>query len=718
MFLDGEFIYANNIIYQLLDYSRDDIDRIGITEILCGDKENKTSGQIYFCELLNGKIPRTQIEAQFGSKEGRIIDVLLFASEITFADKTGYTIIIKDLSSQKIITGELDETKEKFNRLANLVSIGVFRTTLGRKGKFIEANEAVLKLLGYSTKEALYEINIFDLFHENEVRKSFIKNLMENESIKNAVVQITRGDGSASIISVSAVLVQDDTGSKIFCDGIIDDITERIKLNEERENLITELQTSLHFLNHPIQQYAKEFISCNMNLPIYKAAELMTKKKYSAILVSSDSGEYIGIITDRDLRERVVAENYDLQNPVFEVMTSPLISINSNSLIFEALLMMHNKSTRHLAVKDSGGRIIATISSEELLQIQRGSTSFLIREINNSNSVEDIIVSHEKLPRIVKTLVESGAKAKSITRIISSVSDSILRRLIDIAIIELGEPPVPFSFITFGSEGREEQTLITDQDNAIIYNEDDEQNGVVKLYFTKLGEFVCKQLDKAGYSFCKGNNMANNPEWVQSISTWKENFSSWIINSTPDDLLRLGIFFDFRSVYGDEKLVDNLRQHIFKTAENKAAFFQHLTLNCLMHKPPVGLLGKIVVKSSGDHPETFDIKKAMMPVIDFARIYSLRHLVNDTNTLERLHSLFEKNILNRTTYLEMLHAYNFLMQLRIKHQVFAISNNTEPNNFINPEQLTQIEQNTLKNTFTQIISIQKKLSFEFTGDAL
>ncbi|MBL1211753.1 MAG: PAS domain S-box protein [Ignavibacteriae bacterium] len=716
MFLDGEYVYANNIIYHLLDYSSEDIENISIKNILCGSDENKSSGEKYFYELLRGKLPDTQIEAQLKTKSGKSIDVLLFASEINFADKSGYTIIVKDLSSQKIITGELDETKEKFNRLTNIVSIGVFRTTLGRKGKFIEANEAVLKLLGYKSKEALYGVNIFDLFHNSEDRKSFVKNLMENESIKNAVVQITRGDGISSIISVSAVLVNDETGSQIYCDGIIDDITERIKLSEERENLIAELQTSLYFLNHPIQYYAKEIVSCNMNLPIYQAAELMTKKKYSAILVTADSGEYVGIITDRDLRERVVAGNYDLQKPVFEVMTSPLLSINSNALIFEALLKMHNKSTRHLAVRDNNGKIQATISSEELLQIQRGSTSFLIREINNSDSTEDIIESYERLPRIVKTLVESGAKAKNITRIISSVSDAIIKRLVELTIKEIGEPPVPFSFITFGSVGREEQTLITDQDNAIIYAAD--ENKSAKLYFTKLGEQVCNQLNEAGYSFCEGDNMAKNPEWVQSIDTWKNNFSNWIINSTPDDLLRLGIFFDFRSVYGDDKFANQLREHIFKVTEHKAAFFQHLTMNCLEHKPPVGLLGKIVVKSSGEHPETFDIKKAMMPVVDFARIYSLRHSVSDTNTLDRFHSLFEKNILNRNTYLEMIHAYNFLMQLRIKHQVLAISKNSEPNNFVNPEQLTQIEQNTLKNTFSQIASIQKKLSYDFTGDAL
>jgi len=718
MLLEGEFVYANNVLYELLGFEQSNNTKPKLGELLCGKDDEVSSGEKFFRDIKLGKAPSEQREVKLKTKSRNLIDALLFTSEISFGEKSGYTIIVKDLSNQKQISDQLDETQEKFNTLTNIINIGVFRTTIGRRGKIIEANKAALELLGYKSLDSLYNVNIFDLFHEREDRKSILKKLANDGAIKNAIIQINRGDGTASIISVSAVLVKDESGKQIYCDGIIDDVTERIKLNEERENLITELQTSLHFLNHTIKNYAKEIVSCDMNLPIHKAAELMTRKKYSAILITSETNNYIGIITDRDLRKRVVAANYDLTKPVFEIMTSPLYSINCNSLVFEALLLMHTKSTRHLAVKDNSGKIFATISSEELLQVQRGSTSFLINEIVASETFEDLVISHDKLPRIVKTLVESGAKSKNITKIISSVADSILKRIIELTIKEIGDPPVPFSFITFGSEGREEQTLITDQDNAIIYECELHLDDHAHKYFLKFGKKVCNELDKAGYSFCKGNNMANNPDWVIPLEKWKENFSSWIINSTQDDLLRLGIFFDFRSAYGDEYLSDDLRKFVFKTSLDKAAFFQHLTINCLTHKPPVGLLGNIVVKSSGEHPETFDIKKAMMPIVDFARIHSLKNSISDTNTLDRLHSLFNQNILSKTTYLELIQAYNILMQMRIKHQVLAIDEKRQPDNYVSPMQLTQIEQTALKNTFIQITSIQKKLSFEFTGDAL
>lgn len=718
MFLDSEFVYANNVLFELLGYKEQDITKTELDIMLCGNDNNVISGEQFFRDLKYGNVHTEQREAKLRTKKNNFIDVLLFTSEITFGEKSGYTIIVKDLSNQKEISDQLDETKEKFNTLTNIINIGVFRSTLGRRGKVVEANNAALELLGYNSLESLYKVNIFDLFHERDDRNNILRRLNTEGAIKNSIIQINRGDGEASIISVSAVLVKNEMGNQIYCDGIIDDVTERMKMNEERENLITELQTSLHFLNHSIKNYAKEIVSCHMNMHIHKAADLMTRKKYSAILVTSEINKYIGIITDRDLRKRVVANNYELTKPVFEVMTSPVHTINCNSLVFEALLLMHTKSTRHLAVRDNSGKIFAMISSEELLQVQRSSTSFLINEIATVKSFEELISSHDKLPRIVKTLTESGAKSRNITKIISSVADSILKRIIELTIDEIGKPPVPFSFITFGSEGREEQTLITDQDNAIIYDSNLNSGSDTHEYFLNLGERVCNELNKVGYTFCKGNNMAKNPDWVMPLPKWKESFSNWIINSTPDDLLRLGIFFDFRSGFGDEYLVDELRKFVFKVSADKAAFFQHLTINCLTHKPPVGLLGKIVVKSSGEHPETFDIKKAMMPITEFARIHSLKNSVSDTNTLDRLHSLNNQNILSKNTYLELIQAYNILMQMRIKHQVLAIENKKGPDNYVNPEKLTQIEQTALKNTFTQITSIQKKLSFEFTGDAL
>jgi CBS domain-containing protein len=445
----------------------------------------------------------------------------------------------------------------------------------------------------------------------------------------------------------------------------------------------------------------------------------MAKKDFSAALLVTDNNEHIGIVTDHDLRERVVAEKLDVSEPVFKIMSTPIISIPANSFVFQALLNLNEKGKKHLAVKNIEGEIIGVVSSEELHKVHLHSSTYLVREIENAETVEDIISSRKKLPRLVKTLVDSGAKTKNITQIITYIFDAIVHKLITFSIDEIGPPPTKFAFIALGSAGRAEQTLISDQDNGIIIEdvpESEKEQGI--KYFQQLGTKVCDWLNDCGYVYCKGNAMAKNPKWTQLLQKWKDYFHGWIVNSNPQDLLELSIFFDFRCVYGEIELVGKLRDYLFKAAKGQAGFFQHLAKNSLYHKPPVGLLGKIVVESKGEHPKTFDIKTATMPVTDFARIYAIQNKIRNTNSLDRLHDLRDKGVIENHTYEELVQVYSYLMNLRFKHHASQITNNKEADNFIDPNEFTRLEQQTLKNAFSQISSIQKKLNYDFSGEAL
>jgi len=716
MVLNDEFVYANKTMFKMLGL-KDSLNLHNTLKIVLAEGEN-VSGVDYFKALLDGNIPEYQTNAEINTVDGKIINVVLYASEISFGDKSGYTIIVKDISTTKLTGDQSAGQNESYDRLTKSIEIGLFRISLNKKNKFISINNAGAKLLGKSSKEELLDSNISVLFPVKNERAMFIDRLSDEGLIKNYVFSFKPEKGAPKILSLSAVSVEEESG-EIFCDGIFEEVTEKFKADEERENLIVELQTSLHFLNEPVNHFLKKIISCDINTSISQAAALMTKKKYSAVLITSEDGKYVGVVTDRDLRERAVALNIDLNRPVYEVMTSPLLTIKANALVFEAFLTMHEKSTRHLAVANNEGDIISMISSEELLQVQRNSTSFLIKEIERSESPEDLTEIKNRLPLIVRGLVNSGAKAANISRIVTSIADNVAVKLIEFGIAKFGEPPAKFVFMALGSQGREEQTLCTDQDNAIIFEDASSfTNESVSKYFNKLAGWVCKWMNECGYDYCKGDSMAQNPKWCQSLSTWKNYYENWIFQSNPQDLLELSIFFDFRPIYGDSTMTDELRKHLFKTAEGQAGFFQHLTKNCLEHKTPVGLLGNILLESKGDHPETFNIKNAIMPLTDYARIYSIRHKISDTNTLERFKKLFEEGIIPKGTYNELVHTYNYLMTLRFKHQAIAISKNLAPNNSISPGELTQIELKTLKNTFTQITSIQKKLSYDFTGDAL
>lgn len=287
------------------------------------------------------------------------------------------------------------------------------------------------------------------------------------------------------------------------------------------------------------------------------------------------------------------------------------------------------------------------------------------------------------------------------------------------ALQEMGSPPKPFAFMIMGSEGRSEQTLKTDQDNAIIFEDVPESDlPGVNNYFLGLGEKVCNMLDQAGYKFCDGGIMAKNPYWCQPYSVWKDYFSAWIYKAEGEDLLKASIFFDFRLGYGEKYFITNLREHLNSAISGWSGFLRHMTENALYFKPPLGFFRNFVVESKGKHRDSFDIKGAMMPIVDFARVYALKYQVEATNTFDRLHELYLKKALTREEHEELEKAYSYLMQLRFSRQVIsAAENEGKPDNFINPKRLTHVEQSMLKEIFKRIEKFQSKMNFEFIGIA-
>jgi CBS domain-containing protein len=212
--------------------------------------------------------------------------------------------------------------------------------------------------------------------------------------------------------------------------------------------------------------------------------------------------------------------------------------------------------------------------------------------------------------------------------------------------------------------------------------------------------------------------MAQNPRWCQPLSQWKQSFSSWIHAAEAEDLLQASIFFDFRLGHGDVGLIEALRTHLSESLQGWAGFFRHLTENALHFKPPIGFFGNFVVESKGEHRNALDLKHAIMPITDFARIYALHHNIEATNTMERLHHLRLKNAISVKEYEELDKAYNFLMQLRFVRQVTAVlDEQAPPDNYINPKKLTAIEQTTLKEIFKRIENFQAKMNFDFIGIA-
>ena len=245
-------------------------------------------------------------------------------------------------------------------------------------------------------------------------------------------------------------------------------------------------------------------------------------------------------------------------------MSTPLRTIGENAMVFEALMKMMQFDVKHLAVTDAEGGIIGVLSNRELISAQSQSPLFILREISRAESFGEIVNRHQQLPGIVKGLITSGATARNINHVVTTVSDAILKKTMELVLEEMAPPPAGFAFMIMGSEGRGEQTLKTDQDNAIIFEDVSEADlPTVSQYFLDLGRRVCKLLDQAGYSYCEGEVMAQNPNWCQPLSVWMKYFLRWIHAAEAEDLLQASIFFDFRHGYGDSGLIDALRDHLY-----------------------------------------------------------------------------------------------------------------------------------------------------------
>jgi CBS domain-containing protein len=460
------------------------------------------------------------------------------------------------------------------------------------------------------------------------------------------------------------------------------------------------------------------YLSCSGATSIKEAARTMTEEDFGYLLVHDDKDRIRGIITDEDLRKRVVAVDFSKDLPVSDIMSSPLISLPEDAQLIEAYLLMVDKGISHLAVTNERGEVSGMLSDRQIIMEQSSSPYFLIEEIKRAKSPEQLENIHSRLPGVMIEPIKNGVQPENISKLITTVADAILEKIVAFAVEKGGEPPCRFAFVIMGSEGRNEQTLKTDQDNFLIYEDvgDPAESEEIQRYFLNLSEDICTWLDKAGYVFCEGENMAQNPKWCQPLSVWKQYFHNWIHAANPEDLLNSSIFYDFRWAWGDRDLTDQLGNFLFTSLENWSGFFRNMVENALYFKPPIGFFRNIVVQSKGEHKDAFDIKRAMMPIIDFARIYALKNQIRETNTLVRLKKIHERHLLTDEEYDDIAQSYRYLMNLRFIRQITAITEESgRADNFIKPKDLSRIDQTMLKEIFRRIEGIQQKMSIEFTG---
>jgi len=339
----------------------------------------------------------------------------------------------------------------------------------------------------------------------------------------------------------------------------------------------------------------------------------------------------------------------------------------------------------------------------------------VVRQIAASKTAGQVIQSLKQLPDIVRSMADQGARPGILREVVGQTYDAAIEKFISLSLAESGGGDIPFSYLSLGSNARHEMTMFSDQDNALVFADvPDGQLSSVRRTFLALADDVCGKLKQAGYPYCPGGIMAANPKWCLSLSEWKNHFSKWIVESTPETILEVNVFFDIRCAYGDESLVDDLREHIQRCTEKNPEFYLHYARNCLGYKAPLGLLGRIRTEKKGDQ-KTINVKECIKPIETFVRIYALKHNVGVPGTLERLKALCDTGVLQEGTYREVIYVFDYLWQLRFFNQIEAGVSLSTSTDELDIEKLTDIERDHLQSLLSRIPIFQSKLSYDFLG---
>ena len=456
-------------------------------------------------------------------------------------------------------------------------------------------------------------------------------------------------------------------------------------------------------------------LSCPPETPVREVAQLMTRINSRSALITDPAGQILGVVTDSDFRAKVLVENLPWQTPVHKIMSTPVTPVDSNLSLCEVMVIMLQENLTSVPISDETGSLLGVVTDQDLLLAQGLSPLVLLRRMQSETAVRGLGLLYRQLPTLLISMIKNGARADLLTRIISATTHSMLLRTLDFAQKELGPPPVSFAFLLFGSEGRQEQTLKTDQDNAIVYRDvDASRQSEVHNYFLQLGTRVCDWLNEAGQSYCEFNIMAKNPEWCQPLKVWKGYFRDWLRADDPDTLLKGNIFFDLELGYGEQGLVDELHSSLFENLTQWPGFLRRLAVNTSAYRPPLDMFGQFVLHNTEDRKNILDLKSPMRLVVDFARIYALKLQDRQANTLERLKRLKESEIFEQDLIMDIMEAYEWLMVLRLRHQTeMAAEGAPQPDNLLNPKQLTHIDRQTLKQAFKSIKTIQGLLRRDF-----
>jgi CBS domain-containing protein len=444
------------------------------------------------------------------------------------------------------------------------------------------------------------------------------------------------------------------------------------------------------------------------------ALQMMAQKEVDSIVVADPQTHIpLGIFTLNDLLRRVALVGSDLDEPVLSVMTAGVVTLKTDATAHQAATAMARHGISHIVVTDEQGRLAGLVSQAQLFELKRPGVQELQREIVNCPDIASLVRCAEDISALAKHLLVQGVGAEMLSQLVSTLNDLVTTRVIELTIDEIELPDAPWCWLAFGSEGRLEQTLATDQDNGIVF--DAEKPGdatLVREAFVPFAHVVNQRLDACGFPLCKGNIMASNPRWCLSLHEWRHHFGAWISNPEPEALLNASIFFDLRPLYGAHALADRLKKWLLKTTTANRPFLRTLTENALLQSPPLGVIRDFSYQSSKEYPKTIDLKgQGARLFVDAARVLALAYGIPDTNTVRRLQVAASSKRLGSEDVRAIVDAFFFIQSLRLRNQYAGAPPGAA--NRINPYKLNELDRLILKEAFKQARKLQQRLRLEY-----
>lgn len=467
-------------------------------------------------------------------------------------------------------------------------------------------------------------------------------------------------------------------------------------------------------------KYTKKVVTIKPDTSIATAAKTMHKCNIGSILIE-DQKIPLGIVTDKDLRNKVATGNVAITEPISKIMSSPVLCYPKNITIAQAQITMMKHKIGHICITEDGtpnSKIIGLASEHDIIVMKGSNPSVLMKAIQRSDSTKDLKRIREKIMVLLEGYIMQNIPLTHTNKIIFELNDATIKRIIERCLLKMNEePPAKFAWMSLGSQGRKEQLLHTDQDNAIIFeNVPKEQLEKTRTYFLKLAKKVNKRLNTIGFEFCPADMMAKNARWCLSLEEWKQQFSSWTVNTGNEEILLSSIFFDFDISYGDATLTNALTEHTLKITKDNNLFLSKLGVGVLNNPSPLGFFRQFLVEKNGEHKDQFDLKKrALLPLVDAARLLMLNYQIkNINNTAERFEKLAEIIPEDKDLYLSCSYAFKAILKFRTKHGLI----NNDNGRFIKLESLTKEEKMKLKRCFKTITSLQESIKFKFNLSSL